>query len=484
MRIAIVHYHLQTGGVTRIIQHAQRVLGERGVRLAVLSGEPPQGGWEGPVRVVQTLAYDERRPACEPGILAMDLQRAAWEALGGAPDIWHVHNHCLGKNTALPGALLRLAEEGQRLLLQIHDFPEDGRPENYRRLLDRVGAHDVERLSHILYPGAGQAHYAVLNARDEEALAAGGCPSAQLHRLPNPVWLEPQPELPAARRHEDTRLWLYPTRAIRRKNLGEFLLWAARGEDGDRYATTRGPENPAERPQYEGWVDFAQSLKLPVEFAMGERWQGSFGALLRSAHALVTTSVAEGFGLAFLEPWLAERAVVGRDLPEITHEFQAEGVDLGGLYSRLEVPVDWVGWEVLERKAREGLERMLGAYGRTPREEHITRCLNAWVRDRQVDFGRLDEPLQQQVIRRVTGSAGAGSELRPARLVPDQDRAGRIERNRTVVLDDYSLPRYGERLLEIYGQVLESAEGPLEALSGQTLLNRFLAPERLFLLRS
>ena len=44
MRIAIVHYHLQTGGVTRIIQHAQRVLGERGVTLAVLSGEPPQAG--------------------------------------------------------------------------------------------------------------------------------------------------------------------------------------------------------------------------------------------------------------------------------------------------------------------------------------------------------------------------------------------------------------------------------------------------------
>lgn len=93
-----------------------------------------------------------------------------------------------------------------------------------------------------------------------------------------------------------------------------------------------------------------------MEFALGERWQGSFGALLRSAHALVTTSVAEGFGLAFLEPWLAERAVVGRDLPEITHEFQAEGVDPGGLYTRLEVPVDWAGWEVLERKVREGLE--------------------------------------------------------------------------------------------------------------------------------
>jgi glycosyltransferase involved in cell wall biosynthesis len=484
MRVAIVHYHLQTGGVTRIIQHAQRVLGERGVTLAVLSGEPPQGGWEGPVQVVQTLAYDERRPACEPGILAMDLQRAAWEALGGAPDIWHVHNHSLGKNTALPKALLRLAEDGQRLLLQIHDFPEDGRPEHYRRLLDRVGAHDVERLSHILYPRAGQVHYAVLNARDEEALAGAGCASGQLHRLPNPVWIEPQAGLPAAGRREDTRLWLYPTRAIRRKNLGEFLLWAARAGADDRYATTRGPENPAERPRYEDWVAFAQSLKLPVEFALGERWQGSLGALLRSAHALVTTSVAEGFGLAFLEPWLAGRPVVGRDLPEITHEFQAEGVDLDGLYTRLEVPMDWVGWETLEAKAREGLERMLGAYGRSPREEHVTRCLNTWVRDRHVDFGRLDEPLQQQVIRRVAGSQGAGAELRPARLAQDQDWEGRIQRNRAVVQEDYCLARYGERLLEIYAQVLESPEEPLEALSGQALLSRFLAPERLYLLRS
>ena len=37
-----------------------------------------------------------------------------------------------------------------------------------------------------------------------------------------------------------------------------------------------------------------------------------FAALLASAHALVTTSVAEGFGLAFLEPWLMGRPLAGR----------------------------------------------------------------------------------------------------------------------------------------------------------------------------
>ena len=42
---------------------------------------------------------------------------------------------------------------------------------------------------------------------------------------------------------------------------------------------------------------------------------------MASAHRLVTTSVAEGFGLAFLEPWLFGKGLLGRNLPEITVDF-------------------------------------------------------------------------------------------------------------------------------------------------------------------
>ena len=42
-----------------------------------------------------------------------------------ADTVIHVHNHSLGKNVSLPGALQVLAGHGYPLLLQIHDFAED-----------------------------------------------------------------------------------------------------------------------------------------------------------------------------------------------------------------------------------------------------------------------------------------------------------------------------------------------------------------------
>jgi len=279
MRVAIVHYHLHTGGVTSIIGHAVDVLQRRGIEVVVLSGEPPEGHWSGPTRVVEALGYDGVRTPSDPALLALDLQRAAWDTLGGTPDVWHVHNHSLGKNTALPGALWRLAQEGQALLLQVHDFPEDGRPANYRRMLEEIGAGEPARLAHYLYPRAPQVHYAVLNARDRGALEAGGCPAQQLHLLPNPVRMEAPLAGDPGLRLDGRRLWLYPTRAIRRKNLGEFLLWSALAGPDEQFATTRAPRNPAERPVYEAWLGFARELGL----RWSSRWASTGGGASRAS---------------------------------------------------------------------------------------------------------------------------------------------------------------------------------------------------------
>ena len=147
MRILISHFHLQTGGVTRVIEHACTALVSAGHRVLVVAGEPPQQPLpEGAgFAVVPALAYEERRPAVGPSQLAAELEATALKCLGGLPDLWHVHNHCLGKNLALPGALLELAQRGRRLLLQPHDFAEDGRPGLYARLLGEIGG-GIKRL--------------------------------------------------------------------------------------------------------------------------------------------------------------------------------------------------------------------------------------------------------------------------------------------------------------------------------------------------
>ncbi len=484
MRIAILHYHLHRGGVTRIIQHAVSSLTHQDIQTLVITGEPAAETWEGQCRVVPTLGYDRPGSGCSPQALAHDLETAARETWGTLPDLWHVHNHSLGKNLAFPNALRRLASSGQRLLLQIHDFPEDGRPVNYRNLISSIGQGDGQRLSRVLYPQAPHIHYAVLNGRDYAILETAGFSRAHLHRLPNPVWMPKGDYAAHGARSENGRLWLYPTRAIRRKNLGEFLLWASLGEPQDRFATTLAPQNPLERPAYERWCEIAKNLHLPVRFELGMVENVRFESLLESAHALVTTSVAEGFGMAFLEPWLAWRAVSGRNLPEITEEFEQVGIDLSRLYQRLGVPLPWIGEDVLENKARDALIRTMQAYGRNPTEADTRRVLSAWIQADSVDFGRLDEPLQEEVIVKINRDRTAREELSPARLPNPASDEDTVSSNRKAILKHFSLERYGHHLKEIYVKIMGCAPEPLETIPGEPLLDQFLAPERLFLLRS
>lgn len=485
MRVAIVHYHLQPGGVTRVIEQATEALRGHGVDIVILTGEAPAGNHQPPlpVQVVDGLAYEHQRPPSSPTQLAAELQKAAGNALGCTPDLWHVHNHSLGKNLVLPGALQMFAEAGQRLLLQIHDFAEDGRAANYRSLLETIGKGDRERLNAYLYPQAGHIHYAVLNARDHGVLATAGIPQARLHWLSNAVHSHVESSQTFAPKTQDQKFWLFPMRAIRRKNIGEFLLWSAIAAPGDRFATTLAPQNPAERPRYERWRAFAQSLRLPVEFEVGRKAGTSFLELVKSAHALVTTSVAEGFGMAFLEPWVARRPVTGRDLPEITQQLISAGMDLEHLYARLDIPLDWIGELALMEKLRAGLARNMSAYGRLPQDSDLERALGAWVIDGRIDFGRLDEATQEQVIRRLTESSSARTELSPAVLPDPAADEMKLSQNHTTVLQAFSIQRYGDSLLKLYRGVMNSPVETPSPLAGDAILDQFLAPERLFLLR-
>ena len=490
MRVCIVHYHLQTGGVTRVIEHAATALRSRAVRVAVLSGEAPQAPLPNGVEtaVLPGLAYEERRAPQSPEQLAAAMAQAARSALGGVPDVWHVHNHSLGKNTALPGALLRLARNGQRLLLQPHDFAEDGRPRLYGRLRRQLADGDVGRLSALLYPLAPQIHYAAINRRDRECLRAAGVPAAQLHALANAVALDTAPDsgsqdtaVAQQRRGDHRRLWLYPTRAIRRKNLGELLLWAVLAGAADRFAVTQAPQNPQEQPGYRRWVALAAELGLPVAFEAGAGGL-SFPALMAASHALVTTSIAEGFGLAFLEPWLLGRPLAGRDLPEITADFKATGVRLPGLYQQVAVPLDWLDLPRLRAAFASAAAARAHAFGR-PLADSAERAWEDAVADGRMDFGRLDEPAQAQVIRRLHGSPSARSELGRPPLAAPAD-AGLIAANRAVIASHYSVQRYGERLAAIYDALVAAQPSArIAAADGAALLERFLAPERLWLLR-
>src|SRR5690606_9606678 len=123
---------------------------------------------------------------------------------------------------------------------------------------------------------------------------------------------------------------------------GEVLLWSALGKDNAFFAVSLPTLNPAEQTQYRKWKQMASDLQLPFIFELGAQGGLEFRESLGAADRILTTSLAEGFGMVFLEAWLAGRPLVGRDLPEITGDFKEAGLDLQALHPVLQVPAELV----------------------------------------------------------------------------------------------------------------------------------------------
>ena len=426
MHLAILHYHLNPGGVTQVIRnHLRALAGASEIDQVGVFYGGRQAGWAdgdttafGPhlpeLVAVPELDYDPEDgiPSDNPAALAETLRHALSER-GMEPlhTVVHVHNHAIGKNAALPGALAELAADGFRLLLQIHDFAEDFRPDNYRRIAD----------PYALYPQGSQVHYAVLNGRDLAILAEAGVAEARLHLLPNPV--APFGDLPdrdVARTKLATALGvprdrpylLYPVRGIRRKNVGEIVLWSALLGDTATPAITLRPRNPAESASYDRWSTLAAELRLACRFGAGEEGGPSFPENLAAADAILSTSVAEGFGMVFLEAWLAGQPLMGRDLPEITSDFRDAGVTLPWLYPRLAVPNSLVDVARFQDALAAAYRAACSAYERLPLGGgELKQVLDGMVSDGTVDFALLSGPLQADMIRRAAADGSVRETL-------------------------------------------------------------------------
>jgi len=458
LKISIVHYHARPGGVTRVVERAVEALGAK-TRCLFFTGEAARSTTplQKKIRVVPNLGYSTNQKS-----RPLDLLKHARGAFGGEPDVWHIHNHSLGKNPALIQEVTHLAMAGQKIVLQIHDFSEDGRPDNYSKLW---------KLRKCLYPVAPQIHYATLNKRDFGFLKAAGIPKNNLHLLPNTVPFLP-PTL--SQTSHSTQLYVYPCRAIRRKNIGELLLWSARMPN-DRFAVTLAPKNPEAKWIYETWVSFAKELGLKVEFDVGAKTP--FHENIARADALITTSIAEGFGFAFLEPWLANKPLVGRNLPEITVDFAEHRLDLSNLYNRLPVPFEWLDeahfFQTLEKQLRTSQK----AYGRPWNDSILEEARTALIQKDTVDFRILDEEMQREIIRRV--------QKKPENLTTSLNPgSSAVEHNQDVVKTVYTPTAYGAELFSTYQTLIHAKAGRVEYADGEALLDAFLAPKRFNLLRT
>lgn len=478
MKVAVVHYHLQPGGVTRVIENTldSSTFSESGIESVVLSGRPYSGSRIQKTEVIQGLDYSNSSEAIDPQILVGRMEKSASNSLGQSPDIWHIHNHSLGKNPSLTAAVALLAEKGHYLLLHQHDFAEDGRPDNFLSL---------KKIYHRAYPCSERIHYAVLNSRDYmfvDQLLQGG--SSKVHLLANSVLTES----PTIKNSNETgplpkNLYLYPVRAVRRKNLGELALLSMIHPD-KHFANSLGPTNPAFRPEFENWKDFCQNLNLSVTYGLGENVNSSFPQLVQHAESIITTSVAEGFGLGFLEPWILGKGLCGRNLPEITQDFAKLGISLGHLYERIDVDLKLIdSGSSLLSTINKSLLQFYSDYGENPPQNSTQLAFDSMVREKRVDFGRLNEKIQREVLEKIMISPMEKVEIRNQidLTVPKKDL---MVKNQNAVRKKFNTEAYGIQLDKIYQEILEKKERKVSFANGRKLLCSFLCPTRLNLLRT
>ena len=455
-----------------MIANQSAALTHQGIEHLILSSGPEPEGL--PHVLVPELDYLSQAPG-DSNRLSQILLDHASAHFGSTPDLWHIHNPTLGKNILFPQLVQDLAESQTPLILQTHDFAEDNRSSNYPLL---AGEH--------IYPLAPQIHYAFLNSRDQSRLEKAGIPVEQTHLLPNAVVAQTcQPDTPAA---TEQKTVFYPVRGIRRKNIGEVLLLSALAPPNTRFALPLAPENPHWQSVYRRWQDFASKHKLPVLFDVTgktspvEGTANDYLSWLRHSTHLVTTSIAEGFGLAFLEPILHQKPLIGRDLPEITNDFRENKISPGRLYHSIPIPLYQLDQEALRKHLRERLLDTYSQYKTPFQESHFEATWRHLTENDIVDFGSLPESFQEQII--ADALSGEANYLHPIRMWLQFVLSQKNPTSAPSQLKPYSMRVSQGNLTELYQKALASPTSSPSWLSKNKVLAQYLSPEHFHLLRA
>ena len=463
MKIVFIHYHLNTGGVTTCLQQQLKAL-KGDCDMCVITGELPSRTFPAKTICVPELAYSSvfRKPYAPEKVAATVIQKIR-DHFDGPCDIVHVHNPLLAKNSNFLQVLKQLQQEGLILLLQAHDFAEDGRARLY---------------FHEDYPV--DCHYCVVNSRDYEILLKCGLKKQGLHHLFNCLSLPQLPPDPVAQKP----YVVYPIRAIRRKNIGEAILLSLLFDPQEWLAVTLPPNSAADVVSYKAWKAFAADYRLPIEFDRG--LYTPFETIVCSARYLLTTSITEGFGFSFLEPWLYQKHVSGRKLDDICNDFEIRGIDLDHMYSQLMVPLEEFDANDFYSQWNRTIMDTARIFDLQIDATQIRRGYEAITEGGLIDFGLLAEPYQKQVLHHLISNKTHLLKLLTrnpllAEISNRTDQKNRIETNRNAIVRSYNMARYRQTLLDLYTRVVTTPVK--QQINKKKLLAEFFDLKRFSLLK-
>ena len=298
-------------------------------------------------------------------------------------DVVLVENLSVGVNPAVTYAfyiwtlLEYRAHSNKRFLVRVHDFAQQ-RPANFANIkkFQSFLPNDMPDWHQILYPSTPNIEYITINTTDYHRLLDHGIEPTKVWYVPNSIdnsLVQCEKPCTDLRRLLETEkgvdpeaaILFYPVRSIPRKNVEEAIFMthllnqlAKDPNKREKYqldekfhlVVSLGGTSRKERDYTDQIKDFVQRHNLPVTIGIGDLvglhreydpddpnriLRHGVADMYSVARMTVSTSVLEGFGFVFIEPWVFDQCVIGRNIPSVTMDFTKAGLSLDHLYNVL-----------------------------------------------------------------------------------------------------------------------------------------------------
>lgn len=417
--IIIFHYHFLPGGVTDVVISAIQSWLKYSPdvdRITLVSGRSTNlDKVEDNIKIHLTKEEKQRIELTlfkeidyienvDSAVTAGQIKIKLLKRFGGEDKIWWIHNYHLGKNPLFTSSLLDISREtDQKIIFQIHDFPECSRYELLQRLKNTIPGDLYSREKNI--------RYAVINKRDFNYLKESGLPQNRLFLLENPIKVEDEDSFPPSRetfqKLTDTFAssfpgWLrnepymlYPVRTIRRKNVAEAALLAQLAEKN--VIVTLPGVSHLEKSYSHKIAELFTDSPVPGLFGIGsdlKKAEITFRELIASSSLIISTSIQEGFGYLFLNSMNWGKPLIARDL-DILQSFKPSFKNYkADFYTNLNIPVDVLNIPHIKGLYEKKIQR-LSPYITKSTRNNLLQEVDQYLSGHSLDFSLL--PLNEQI---------------------------------------------------------------------------------------
>ena len=159
-------------------------------------------------------------------------------------------------------------------------------------------------------------------------------------------------------------------------------------------------------------------------------------------------------------------------------------LNLNNLYTRINIDTKHLsGRELLKPKINSALIKYFSDYGEKLPKHATELAYQSIVQEAGIDFGRLDESFQQEIICSVQKSKTAQEYIQNQVNLETPD-INLIQDNKKAVLKNFDQQTYAKKVKVIYDLLLNSTFEEITYAKGKDLLDSFLSPSRLNLLRT